>query len=280
LRSKANTVKHLTESAILPRALTVAGYDPSSGAGTTADLEVFRAHGVPGVSAITAITVQSGLRVTLSEPVNARLLQETLELLAEDVTIAGMKIGMLGTGELVSVVTKFLGELRLARERIVLDPVIRASSGAELLSAEGVQRVREELLPLVGWVTPNLFEAGILGGVEVVGREAVAGAARRIAKPGSASGAGLNVVVTGGHLETPDDFLLTAEGEEVWFPGRRVEARGIHGSHGTGCAFSSALLCRLMQGDGKAEAVRGAKEFVVRRIQGVGSREWPIANSQ
>lgn len=239
----------------------------------TADLEVFMAHGVPGVSAVTALTVQSGRRVTRVEPVSARLLQETLELLAKDVTIAGVKIGMLGTAELVGVVTKFLGRWGLSRERVVLDPVIRASSGAELLSAEGVQRVREEMLPLVGWVTPNVFEAGILAGVEVAGKEGVPAVAARIAELGGGSGSGLNVVVTGGHLETPDDFLLEASGEERWFPGQRVEARGIHGTHGTGCAFSSALLCRLMLGDGKAEAVRGAKEFVVRRIQGVGSRE-------
>jgi hydroxymethylpyrimidine/phosphomethylpyrimidine kinase len=268
LLPKANAVKHLTESAITPRALTVAGYDPSSGAGMTADLEVFMAHGVPGVSAVTAMTVQSARQVTRVEPASARLLQETLDLLAEDVTIAGVKIGMLGTAELVGVVTKFLCSLGLPRERIVLDPVIRASSGAELLSAEGVRRVREELLPLVGWVTPNVVEAGVLAGVEVVGKEGVPAVAARIAELGGDAGSGLNVVVTGGHLDSPDDFLLEASGEERWFSGQRVEARGIHGTHGTGCAFSSALLCRLMRGDEKAEAVRGAKEFVVRRLGG------------
>ncbi|MGB9029036.1 MAG: bifunctional hydroxymethylpyrimidine kinase/phosphomethylpyrimidine kinase, partial [Acidobacteriaceae bacterium] len=145
---------------------------------------------------------------------------------------------------------------------VVLDPVIRASSGAELLSAEGVGRLVAELLPVVGWVTPNLDEAAGLLGERVVGRDGVPGQARRLAERG---GSGLNVVVTGGHLEPPDDFLRTAAGEEKWFEGTRIEARS---THGTGCAFSSALLCRLLLGDGAVDAVAGAKDFVVKRLEG------------
>jgi hydroxymethylpyrimidine/phosphomethylpyrimidine kinase len=203
-------------------------------------------------------------------------LQETLELLAQDTEITGVKIGMLATAELVGVVTKFLTEAGIPREGIVLDPVIRSSSGAELLSALGVSRVRDELLRVVGWVTPNLLEAGILAGVEgVVGREEVPGVARRIAELGG--GSGLNVVVTGGHLDPPDDFLLTDVGEEVWFPGVRVKARGVHGTHGTGCVFSSALLCGLMRGRSGVEAVQGAKEWVVRRL--AGNRDYAESDS-
>ncbi|MFZ0271909.1 MAG: hydroxymethylpyrimidine/phosphomethylpyrimidine kinase [Acidobacteriaceae bacterium] len=277
---KANNVKHLVRSALAPAALTVAGYDPSSGAGITADLQVLTSHGVRGVSAVTALTVQSATRVTRVEPVNARLLQETLDLLAEDEAITAVKVGMLARAELVEVVTRFLGKLELSRERIVLDPVLRSSSGAELLDPEGVQRLVAELLPVVGWVTPNLAEAGILAGVEEPGREAVPGVARRIQSLGAGhralgtehrapgADAGLNVVVTGGHLDPPDDYLLTAAGEERWFPGVRVEDGSVHGSHGTGCAFSSALLCRVMLGDGPVEAVAGAKAFVTERLLG------------
>jgi len=283
LRSKGNNVKDLAESSIIGRALTVAGYDPSSGAGVTADLEVFAGHSVSGVSAVTALTVQSSTTVRRVEPVRAALLQETLELLAQDTEITGVKIGMLATAELVGVVTKFLEIASIPRERIVLDPVIRSSSGAELLSASGVERLRAELLPVVGWVTPNLLEAGILAGVEVVGRAEVPAVAARIQALGTSSpwraeehrapewgtqsgGSGLNVVVTGGHLDPPDDFLLTDSGDEVWVPGVRVQADGVYGTHGTGCVFSSALLCGLMWGEGAVEAVRGAKEFVVRRL--------------
>jgi hydroxymethylpyrimidine/phosphomethylpyrimidine kinase len=274
LRSKGNNVKDLAESSIIGRALTVAGYDPSSGAGVTADLEVFAGHSVSGVSAVTALTVQSSTTVRRVEPVSAALLQETLELLAQDTEITGVKIGMLATAELVGVVTKFLEIASIPRERIVLDPVIRSSSGAELLSASGVERLRAELLPVVGWVTPNLLEAGILAGVEVVGRIQALGTSspwraeeHRAPEWGTQSGgSGLNVVVTGGHLDPPDDFLLTDSGDEVWVPGVRVQADGVYGTHGTGCVFSSALLCGLMWGEGAVEAVRGAKEFVVRRL--------------
>lgn len=265
MRPKDHAVKDLADPAITPAALTVAGYDPSSGAGVTADLEVFAAHGFPGVSAVTALTLQSRTRVLQIEAVSPRFLQETLELLLDEVTLGGIKIGMLATAELVGVVTNFLERAQIPRDRIVLDPVIRSSSGAELLSAEGVDQVRAELLGLVGWVTPNLAEAGIFAGLKEPGRAEVPNVAAGMAERWR----GLNVVVTGGHLATPDDFLRTADGKEVWFPGEQVEAKGIHGTHGTGCVFSSALLCRLMLGDSKLEAVRGAKAAVVRRLQGL-----------
>jgi len=262
LRSKVNVVKDLAESAITGRALTIAGYDPSSGAGITADLQVFADHSVTGVSAVTALTVQSTRGVRRIEPVRGMLLRETLDCLGEDGPIAGVKIGMLATAEVVGVVAEFLLGAGIPRERVVLDPVIRASSGAELLSAEGVKRLVVDLLPVVGWVTPNLDEAAGLLGEPVAGREGVPGQAARLAKLG---GAGLNVVVTGGHLEPPDDFLRTALGEERWFRGTRVAARS---THGTGCAFSSALLCRLLLGDGRVEAVAGAKDWVVGMLEG------------
>jgi hydroxymethylpyrimidine/phosphomethylpyrimidine kinase len=262
LRSKVNDVKDLAESAITGRALTIAGYDPSSGAGITADLQVFSAHGVPGVSAVTALTVQSTLGVRRVEPVRGIFLREMLDCLVGDGPIAGVKIGMLGTAEVVGVVAEFLRGTKIPRERMVLDPVIRASSGAELLSVEGVGRLVAELLPVVGWVTPNLSEAGVLLGEVTLGREEFPGAAARLAALGSV---GLNVVVTGGHLDTPDDFLRMAEGEEIWFEGTRVEARS---THGTGCACSSGLLCGLLLGDGAVEAVAGAKAWVVGMLSG------------
>jgi hydroxymethylpyrimidine/phosphomethylpyrimidine kinase len=208
------------------------------------------------------LTVQSTRGVRRIEPVRGMLLRETLDCLVQETKIAGVKIGMLATAEVVGVVAEFLRGARIPRERVVLDPVIRASSGAELLSAEGVERLVAELLPVVGWVTPNLDEAARLLGEPLVRREGVPGQARRLAELG---GSGLNVVVTGGHLEPPDDFLRTASGEERWFPGTRVEAKS---THGTGCAFSSALLCRLLLGDGAVDAVAGAKAWVVKRLRG------------
>ena len=265
VRLKANGVKNMPEWALAPAVLTIAGYDPSSGAGTTADLQVFADYGVAGVSAVTALTVQARSGVRRVEPVNAALLLETLELLAQEVAIAGVKIGMLATANLARAVTKFLLGAGIPRDRVVLDPVIRSSSGAELLDKEGVHVLQEELLPRIGWVTPNVEEAAVLAGNGAdIGREGLPEVARKICE----MHCGLNVVVTGGHLEPPDDFLLESGGRETWFPGTRVEARSRHGSHGTGCVFSSALLCRLVLGDEPVEAVREAKAAVVRRLLG------------
>jgi hydroxymethylpyrimidine/phosphomethylpyrimidine kinase len=253
-------------------ALAVAGFDPSSGAGVTADLKVFAAHGLFGVSVVTALTVQSTQGVRRVEAVSGRLVRESLDCLAEDVELSGIKIGMLGSAEVVAALAGFLREARVPRESVVLDPVLRSSSGRELLEASGVQILRDDLLPVVGWVTPNVDELGILGGFDRVDADSVPAAADRLASLAS----GLNVVVTGGHLERPDDFLLTSGGLKHWFHGERVETTS---THGTGCAFSSALLCRLILGDGPGEAVAAAKSYVagaLRAAYPVGKGRGPL----
>lgn len=252
------------ESAGRGVALTVAGFDPSSGAGVTTDLKVFTNHGVYGVAAIAALTVQSTQGVRKVEPVWDRVLRETLECLADDVPagyaqFAGVKIGMLGSAANVRTLVNFLRAAAIPRERVVLDPVIRSSSGAELLDPVGVGLLRDDLLELVGWVTPNVDELGALTGVRGVGRGQVPDLAKRLA-----ARSGLNVIVTGGHLDRPDDFLRTAAGEETWIPGERVETTS---THGTGCVFSSALLCRVINGDSPVDAVRGAKEFITEALR-------------
>jgi len=236
-------------------ALAIAGFDPSSGAGVTADLKVFAAHNLYGLAAITALTVQSTQGVRRSHAVNPGFLAEALDCVAEDIAIAGVKIGMLATADVIDVVARFLQGSRFPPERIVLDPIVRSSSGRTLLDAGGLNRLSSELLPLVGWVTPNLDELAELAGAEVSDRDSITTAARSLAQ----SYPGLNVVVTGGHLDPPDDFLLTAEGDEHWFPGRKVETTA---THGTGCTFSSALLAQLVSGSPPAEAVASAKQYV------------------
>jgi hydroxymethylpyrimidine/phosphomethylpyrimidine kinase len=236
-------------------ALSIAGFDPSSGAGVTADLKVFAAHGVYGLAAITALTVQSTQGVRRVEAVSPELLAETLTCLSEDVEIAGLKIGMLATAANVDAVGSYLASSGIAPARVVLDPVLKSSSGRELLSAEGVSRLKEKLLPRVGWLTPNIDELAVLAGLPVPNRDPVPAVAEGLA----AGYPGLNLVVTGGHLESPDDYLRLAGGESQWLRGRRIETAA---THGTGCAFSSALLCRLVVGDSPAEAAAGAKAYV------------------
>ena len=264
------------ESKTPPVCLTIAGFDPSSGAGISADLKVFAAHEVYGVAAITALTVQSTQGVRAVEPVRPSLLRETLAYLAADIPLAGVKLGMLASAGLVAEAEHFLRDRPELRERVVLDPVLRSSSGAALLDAEGTSLLRERLLGVVGWVTPNLDELALLTGVEVPTREQVPVAAQRLSRlAASAGNPGMAIVVTGGHLSRPDDYLLL-QGMGVWLPGERVET---HSTHGTGCAFSSALLSQLVLGRHGAEAVDAAKRYVagaLRAAYPVGQGRGPI----
>jgi hydroxymethylpyrimidine/phosphomethylpyrimidine kinase len=156
------------------------------------------------------------------------------------------------------VVAKFLERLRRDGRKVpvVLDPVVRSSSGRELLSAGGVEVLRERLLPLVDWVTPNRDELEVLTGV----RDGAEAAVRRLREMVP----GLNVVATGGDLEGADDLVMLASGQIEWVRGEKIESRS---THGTGCAFSSALLSRLVQGEVGVEAVRGAKDYVTEAIR-------------
>ncbi len=244
--------------------LTIAGFDPSSGAGVTADLAVFRAYGCFGTSCVTALTVQSTVGVVRVEPVAVATVAETLACLEDDLPAEGIKIGMLASAENVGAVAGFL---RGRRERgrggpVVLDPVLRSSSGRDLLSAAGVDGMRREFLPLVDWVTPNVAELAVLAGVEVRTRGEMEAGARRLQGKFSRVG----VVVTGGHLEGAGvpDLVLAPGAAPVWLEGERVVSRA---THGTGCAFSSALTCGLVAGLPAVEAARGAKEFVTRAIR-------------
>jgi hydroxymethylpyrimidine/phosphomethylpyrimidine kinase len=252
-----------------PVALTIAGFDPGSGAGITADLKTFSAHGIYGVACISAMTVQSTLGVRAVEPLPARLVRDTLECLIEDMSVSGVKIGMLGSSGVVGEVTSFLvaQSKTIARARIVLDPVLRSTSGTPLIDQHGIRLIRDELLQQVGWITPNLNELAILAGEDSValGREQVAAAASRLKKIAAQGGNDeLNVVVTGGHLSPPDDFLLTASGEQSWLRGERVATEA---THGTGCAFSSALLCELISGRAPSDAVAAAKSYVTEALR-------------
>ena len=244
--------------------LTVAGFDPSSGAGVTADLAVMAAHGMFGISCVTALTVQSTMGVRAIHAVDAGVVAETLACLVEDLPPAGVKIGMLATAGNVTAVAEFLEGLG-GRVPVVLDPVIRSSSGAELLDAEGLAAMRSRLLPRVDWVAPNLAELGALAEMAVDGRGGMERAARSLQERWPE----LHVVGTGGHLDRPDDLVLWPDGRVEWMAGTKIESRS---THGTGCAFSTALLCGLAAGVEAGEAVRSAKAFVTEAIRRAESR--------
>ncbi len=242
-----------------PVVLTVAGFDPSSGAGVTADVKTIAAHGCYGVACITALTVQSTAGVRRVEPVAAEMIADTLEELAADMEIAAVHLGMLGSGKVVGVVADFLAARQ--QTNVVLDPILKSSSGADLLDADGAGLLVERLLPMATVVTPNLDEASAMTGLAVTNPEQMRAAANRLHQMG-ASG----VVVTGGHLEKALDLLsFTAKRgiEQEVFKSVRLRSNS---THGTGCAFATSIACHLAAGRSLPEAVLLAKAYVTAAI--------------
>jgi hydroxymethylpyrimidine/phosphomethylpyrimidine kinase len=255
--------------------LTIAGFDPSSGAGITADLMVFAAHGLVGTACITALTVQSTQGVRSTYPVSAEIVGETIEFLDADLRPAGIKIGMVGNQANISRICDYMKIVNVGHSNtgsssyvpIVLDPVLRSSSGRELLDPSGLAAMGDRLLPLADWITPNLDELATLLNQPTVDRDDVPDACRALQAGVAATGDGegrLGIIATGGHLDRPDDFLLMPNGEGLWLAGERVSTRS---THGTGCAFSSAFLSRLVLGDKAEDAARAAKAYVVGALQ-------------
>ena len=242
-----------------PVVLTIAGFDPSSGAGVTADVKTIAAHGCYGVGCITALTVQSTAGVRRMEAVRPQLVRDTLEELRADLEISAVHIGLLGSGSVVGAVSDFIETAGL--RNLVLDPIVKSSSGHDLIDAAGLRILIERLLPLATVITPNVDEAAVLTGLEVTNLEQMRVAATRLHEMGAAS-----VVITGGHLEKAIDLLsfTSPRGtEQEVFKSARLRSNS---THGTGCAFSTALACHLARGRGLPEAVLLAKAYVAAAI--------------
>lgn len=239
--------------------LSIAGLDPSSGAGITADIKTIAAHGCYAVTCLTAVTVQTTMGVSQVGPEPAVRVTATLEALAADMPIAAVRIGMLGSAAVAAAVADFLAGRGMAN--VVLDPVLRSSSGASLIDEAGVQVLKDRLLPLAAVVTPNIEEAAALSGLAVENEDEMRAAARALQAMGAR-----NVVVTGGHLSPATDILscMTAEGFQTYeFSEPQLATTA---THGTGCAFASALACNLALGCEIELAVKLAKEYVTRAM--------------
>jgi hydroxymethylpyrimidine/phosphomethylpyrimidine kinase len=249
-----------------PVILSIAGYDPTSGAGVTADVKTAAALGCYAATCITAITVQTTQGVFGVQPLSADLVLQILRSLAEDLDIRAIRLGMLGSGEVAAAIADFLESARLPN--VVLDPVIRSSSGAALLDEAGLEVVRKRLIPLCDVLTPNIHEAAVLGGFEPLadqsGWESALPKLRELSAGIHRLGANA-VVITGGHLDPANDYLSYERGEKVEvIAGERVESRS---THGTGCAYATAISCRLALGDDLPQAARAAKAYVRRAMQ-------------
>ena len=259
---------NLQLSSSWPVVLTVAGFDPSAGAGIAADLKILAAHGCYGVAAITALTVQNTQGVTALHPVEPAVLKDTIAALLADGQIRAIKIGMLATRANAEVVAEVLQANPALPS--VLDPVFRSSSGRDLADAACREFLRDALMKHTSVLTPNLFEASLMTGLRVENLEAMKAAARQLVEMGARA-----VVVTGGHLDKAIDVLFDGVALEV-FVGDRVKSDN---THGTGCTFSSALAANLALGRQLGDAVVLAKAYVteaIRKAYSVGPGRIPL----
>jgi hydroxymethylpyrimidine/phosphomethylpyrimidine kinase len=248
-----------------PVVLTIAGFDPSSGAGVTADIKTISAHGCYGVAAITAMTVQSTAGVKRVEPADPALLIETLEELASDVEFAAVHIGMLASGKVARAVADFLSSANASRAKllpnVVLDPIFKSSSGADLLDSAGIKVLIERLIPLADVVTPNAEEACALTGIKIKDVDDMKAAAAKLHDMGAVA-----VVVTGGDLEKAIDLLSFRTKIGIEHEVFKAERQRSKSTHGTGCAFATAMACHLALDRGLAEATLLAKTYVTAAI--------------
>lgn len=237
-------------------ALSIAGSDPTGGAGLQADIKVFRTLGVYGYSATAAITAQNTSEVREVFPVYSECLREQLEALLDDITPDAVKTGMLYSRSTVDVVADSARNHRL--RNLVIDPVTVSTTGKSLVEDGMIDRMKQELFPLAEVVTPNIYEASLLTTIMIETPEDMQEAARELIGMGPKA-----VVITGGHLEglITDVFFDGAEFQR--FHGERVD--GVF--HGTGCAFSAAVAAMLATGAKPLEAVSRAREVV---IEGIG----------
>lgn len=234
----------------MANALTIAGFDPSGGAGLQMDLRVFHLLGVYGLSVVSALTAQNSSGVDSVLPVSGSFVKRQLTVLLADMKPDALKTGMLLSEENVRVVSRIIR--RYSLRNVVIDPVMVSSSGMALLEKRAPEAVRKELLPLCTLITPNIMEAEVLTGLPVRNRSEMERAALALADCGCK-----NVIITGGHLEKSAlDVVYT--GDFHYLKGRKAEGE----YHGTGCFFSAALTALLARGYSVPESAGMAKKFM------------------
>lgn len=233
-------------------ALSIAGSDSGGGAGIQADIKTMTVNGVFGMTAVTALTAQNTLGVTEILAVPPEFLAAQIDAVFEDIRPDAVKIGMVASAELICAIAKRLKFYKA--ERIVVDPVMVATSGSRLMQTEAVTALVEELLPMARVVTPNIPEAEVLSGITIAGKEDMVRAAKKIG-----DSCGCAVLLKGGHSINDANDLLYDNGECRWFFGKRIENPN---THGTGCTLSSAIAANLAKGFSLEDSVQRAKEYI------------------
>lgn len=258
-------------SQTVPRALTIAGSDSGGGAGIQADLKTFTALGVYGMSAITSVTAQNTQGVQEIFNLPPELVEQQMDSVFSDIGVDAVKIGMLSTKEIILAVSKKITEFDL--KNLVLDPVMIAKGGEDLLQKEAEQTLIDELLPNTYLLTPNNPEAGVLCGIEINSIDDMKEAAKSIKALGPQ-----NVLIKGGHLDPSQNAVdILYDGKEFYeFKSERINTKN---THGTGCTYSAAICAGLAKGLSLVEAIAGAKEYINLAIKNsfeIGSGHGPL----
>lgn len=233
-------------------ALTIAGSDSCGGAGIQADIKTMTMNGVYAMSAITALTAQNTTGVRAIQEATPEFLKQQLDAIFEDIFPDAVKIGMVSSSELIGVIADRLKYYNA--KYVVVDPVMVATSGSALMKTDAVQTLITELLPISTLVTPNIPEAQVLSGLTIESKEDMVTAAKRIGDSCHCA-----VLLKGGHSVNDANDLLYADGEAVWFAGKRINNSN---THGTGCTLSSAIASNLAKGFPLAESVQRAKDYI------------------
>ena len=237
---------------IMKKVMTIAGSDSGAGAGIQADLKAIAAMGAYGTTSITSVTVQNTLGVKGAYNLPLEIIEAQIDAIMEDISAHAMKTGMLATKEIILLVSKKVKEYRV--NKLVVDPVMVATSGDILLESDAVETLIHELLPLAEIVTPNIKEAEVLSGLTIDTIHDMEVAAKKIAKMGPSY-----VIIKGGHRREDAMDILYNGKEVLYFPGERVDTNN---THGTGCTYSAALAACIAQEMAMVDAVGRVKKYI------------------
>jgi len=253
----------------MKKVLTIAGSDSCGGAGIQADLKTFSAHGVFGMSVITAITAQNTQGVFAVQDITPEMIQKQIEVIFEDISVDAVKIGMVSKTETIQTIAETLKAYNV--KNLVLDPVMVSKSGFHLLQLEAKEALIKNLLPMATIITPNLPEAEVITGFEISTVEAMEKAAKAIHDMGPQY-----VLVKGGHLEGEAVDILYDGNQFIYYNAQRIHTKN---THGTGCTLSSAIASNLGKGLTITQAVEEAKNYITVAIEksfGIGQGVGPV----
>ena len=251
------------------RVLTIAGSDSGGGAGIQADIKAISAMGCFATTAITAITAQNTLGITAVHPIPIEMIEGQIDAVLSDIGTDTIKIGMLHSAEVVSVVADKIEQYKI--KNVVLDPVMVSTSGHRLIEEQAIEVLQSRLVPMARVITPNIPEAEILAGVKITSEAQFAEVARMLSNGGKNS-----VLLKAGHLSEDilTDYLYNAEDDTfTTLPSARVDTKN---THGTGCTLSSALAAALARGFSLTEAAKMAKHYIEKAI--ISGAEYTIGN--